>query len=71
MASSFDDFIKSLTSGESAKDPKVGVEPSADVRANASQVYGIFTAYVDVGFNRFEALQLLITHISAATPSNG
>lgn len=71
MASSFEDFLNSLTPSESVKDPKVGVEPSADVRANASQVYGIFTAYVDVGFTRFEALQLIITHISAATPSNG
>lgn len=71
MASSFEDFLKSLTSGESAKDPKVGVEPPADVRANASQVYGIFSSYVDVGFTRFEALQLIITHISAATPNNG
>lgn len=71
MASSFEDFLNSLTPGENAKDPKVGVEPSAEVRANASQVYGIFSSYVDVGFTRFEALQLIITHISAATPNNG
>lgn len=42
------------------------IEPSADARAAAIEIRGLFNAYVEAGFAPHEALQLITAHIRAA-----
>lgn len=43
------------------------IEPSADARAAAVAIRGMFVAYVDVGFSPAEALVLVMAHIQSAS----
>lgn len=38
-------------------------EMSAEIRIGARQMFGLFAAYIDAGFHREEAIQLMVAHI--------
>lgn len=47
------------------------IEPSADARAAALAIRGMFNAYREVGFAPGEALLLIVAHIQATAREGG
>lgn len=42
------------------------VEPSADMRAAATMLFQMYTAYIQAGFTEIQATQMCISHISGS-----